>query len=190
MTGEESPRFVEQTSLYDGTGTLGNCVAACVASIFGVTIAWLEEKGIVPGSGFQDVAKWTSEHWPGLQYRERDFCRNYRVVEGDGRGGEDDRWEYDLPDPDLRPDAPCGYWIAHVVSPRGLLKHGPYRGMPVQHAVVMRGGEMVWDPHPQRDMGVGQLVGMGWWVMRDPMLLRPKWEPRELTGVGDLEQPE
>lgn len=185
----EPSRWVEQTSLYDGTGTKGNCVAACVASIFGVTLGWLEEKGIVPGSGFQDVASWTSEHWPGLEYRERDLCTNFRVVEGEGRGGEDDRWEYDLPDPETHHDPPaCGYWIAHVVSPRGFLKSGPYRGMPIQHAVVMRGANMVWDPHPQRDMGVGQLVGMGWWIVRDPLLLRRKWEPCELTGLGEEER--
>lgn len=192
-TGHSLPRrsasrFVEQTSLYDGTGTRGNCVAACVASIFGVSIGRLEEQGIVPGSGFQDVARWTSERWPGLEYRERDLCTNFRCVEGDESDSDSDRWEYDLPDPSVRHDGPaCGYWIAHVVSPRGLLQHGPYRGTPVQHAVVMHGSELAWDPHPQRDMGVGQMVGMGWWIVRDPLHLRPKWEPRELTGLGEEE---
>lgn len=39
---------------------------------------------------------------------------------------------------------PTGYWIAGVGSPR--IEDG-------EHAVVMRGGAIAWDPHPQRAMG-------------------------------------
>lgn len=185
---------VEQTSLYDGSETRGNCVAACVASIFGTSIQTVEAQGLVPGCGFQDVARWTSERRPALEYREQDFCTNFRVVEGDGRGYPEDRWEYDLPAEDHRVDPPtCGLWIAHVVSPRGVLGSGPYRGMPVQHAVVMRGATLLWDPHPQRDMGVGQTVGLGWWIAREPGMTfarDPDWVPRELTGLSECEQDE
>lgn len=164
-----SVREVGQTTFYDGAGTRGNCVAAAVASVFGLPLDVVEHQGLKPGVGFQSVADWTRERCPALEYREQDFCTNFRCVEIEGEG---DRWEYDLPDPQEIPAPPtCGYWIAHVISPRGLLADGPYRGMPIQHAVVMRGGELVWDPHPQRDMGVGARVGMGWWVARDPATL-------------------
>lgn len=175
MSIEES-RWVEQTSFYDGSGTRGNCVAACVASVFGLNLDVLESQGLTPGCGFQDVCRWTSEHWSFLEYREQDFCQNYRVVEGEGRGYPEDRWVYDLPSEELRVNPPtCGLWIAYAISPRGLLTTGPYRGMPIIHAVVMCGGSLAWDPHPERDMGIGATVSMGWWVVRDAGALITPW---------------
>lgn len=51
---------------------------------------------------------------------------------------------------------PEGYAILAVKSPRG----------PIEHAVVIKDGEIVWDPHPERALGVGA------WV--DYCILRPK----------------
>lgn len=63
------------------------------------------------------------------------------------------------------------YWLATVYSPRGRARchtckgrgkhrnHRPCRGcdatglVPSLHSVVMLGREIVWDPHPRRDMG-------------------------------------
>lgn len=44
---------------------------------------------------------------------------------------------------------PEGYWILSAESPRLDGKN---------HAVVCKDGEIVWDPHPERDMGVGKWV--------------------------------
>lgn len=156
---------VEQTTFYDGTGARGNCVAACVASVFGLPLWVVETQGVGPGAGGQDLMRWTTERWPALECRVFDFAVNSRIVEGEGT--EDERWAYDLPE-DVPAPPTTGFWIAYVISPRGLLEHGPYRGMPIQHAVVMRGGSLAWDPHPQRDMGIGQEVGRCYWTVSDP----------------------
>lgn len=44
---------------------------------------------------------------------------------------------------------PTGYWIAGVLSPRIVDENGE----PGEHAVVMRGSKIAFDPHPRRDMG-------------------------------------
>lgn len=54
----------------------------------------------------------------------------------------------------LRPEGNTGLpgltpWIAVVESPRTV--HA--------HCVVMVGGDLKWDPHPQRKMGVGNQIG-------------------------------
>jgi hypothetical protein len=159
---------VEQTTLYDGTGKRGNCVAACVASIFERPLDELEGQGIGPGCSARELMEWTRQHAAGLCVVNTDHSRNFRIVENEGK--PDERWAYDLPTDDEIPDVFLGgcYWIATVVSPRGVLQHGPYRGSPVLHAVVMRGHALVWDPHPQRYMGVGQLVGRTYWLAADP----------------------
>lgn len=46
------------------------------------------------------------------------------------------------------------YWIGGFKSPR-------FNGT---HAVVMKNHQIVWDPHPQRDMGVGDLVDCTFFV--------------------------
>lgn len=44
---------------------------------------------------------------------------------------------------------PEGYWILSAESPR-------LDG--IHHSVVCHGPDIVWDPHPQREMGVGKWV--------------------------------
>lgn len=43
-----------------------------------------------------------------------------------------------------------GYWLGTVVSPR---LENPRTGGPGLHCVVMRGNDLLWDPHPKREMG-------------------------------------
>jgi hypothetical protein len=42
---------------------------------------------------------------------------------------------------------------------------------PVLHAVVACGRDVVWDPHPQRDMGIGE--GRMRWLIHQQDPLRP-----------------
>lgn len=158
-------RWVEQTRVYDGKGR-GNCVAACVASIFGLSLAEVED-GLPDGSTTNDLMAWTTSRFPWLECRNTDHSENYREVEPPSDEDPEGVWAYDLPS--VRPEAPTiGLWMAGVVSPRGLLQHGPYRGSPILHAIVMCGGELVWDPHPKRAEGVGALIERTWWLARDP----------------------
>lgn len=52
--------------------------------------------------------------------------------------------------------APRGYAILGAKSPRGQFTH----------AVVCLDGEIVWDPHPDRHMGVGKWVD---WIQLEPL---------------------
>lgn len=58
-------------------------------------------------------------------------------------------------------DKPPGYAILGADSPRGG-----------SHAVVILDGEIVWDPHPQREMGVGSWREYGQFVCLDPARMR------------------
>ncbi len=155
---------VEQTEFYDGTGKRGNCGAAAVASIFELTI---EEVRLDAGCSDSEIMRWTTEHYPWLECRAVDLGTNYRVIEEATEDCEE-RWAYDVPDDSPIAPPTLGIWMATVESPRGVLKSGPYRGTTILHYVVMRGGSLAWDPHPERDMGVGRLMGRTWWVARDP----------------------
>lgn len=107
---------VEQTKL---TYPDGNCFAACIASIFELT---LDE---VPDYMGDDWHEWWNR-WLAE--------RNLTLI----------HWK--IPDPD-DPDSyrPPGYSLLGADSPRGDWLH----------SVVCLDGEVVWDPHPQREMGLG-----------------------------------
>jgi hypothetical protein len=129
---------VEQTIMGSEPGG-GNCVAACIASIFDVP---LETVTVPLGGSYQAVCDWTRRHYPGLY--------PVHVV-----------WDRSDWDELVNVEPPTrfrSYWIASVESPRtgGL------------HAIVMHGKDVAWDPHPQRDMGFGLCAGMGYWIVRDP----------------------
>jgi hypothetical protein len=59
--------------------------------------------------------------------------------------------------------APAGYAILGAHSPR----------LDCLHAVICKDGVIVWDPHPQREMGVGAWVD---WTVIGP-LYGPHWWP-------------
>lgn len=105
-----------------------DCLTACLASIFE------EPYEDVPVFCDQETGK-SGPFWYRLLedwLAERGFAFLQRVRED----GMDD-------DPMRCPFAYPGYWIAGVKSPR----------VDGEHAVVMNRGELVWDPHPQREMG-------------------------------------
>lgn len=160
---------VEQTMFYPPRG---NCVAAAIASIFELDLGDID---IEAGPSFTELCEWTNENFPSLQIMNQDFCRNYRIAKKDTNSRYGGCWEYDLPKEKVGPPH-SGYWMATAISPRGLLIDGPYKGMPIQHAVVMKANKMVWDPHPKRYMGIGPIVERTWWVMKDPKVLTHRSE--------------
>jgi hypothetical protein len=160
-------RPVTQDRFYKPPFSRGNCVASCIASIFEVPLVSVD---IPDGPSATRISQWTNENYPLLRYVEIDKCTNFRIVETDADG---DLWRYDFPEEEPEPPFLNGlmYWMAFCISPRVVNSQGPYRGMPGQHAVVMKGRELVWDPHPQREMGVGRRVGYAMWMIDDPSRL-------------------
>lgn len=157
---------VEQTRSGDGLGS-GNCVAACLASIFELSLPEVE-RDLPDGPSLTQLSEWTRQRFPWLECRTVNYGENYREVEPPSDDEPDGRWTYDLPAE--RPAAPTkGFWMASIVSPRGKLRSGPYRGGPMLHCMVMRGEQLAWDPSPQRDEGRGApLVMCTWWIALDP----------------------
>lgn len=60
------------------------------------------------------------------------------------------------------PIRPRGFSILSAKSPRGDF----------DHCVVCRDGDIVWDPHPQREMGVGRYVDWIVFAVREPQMMR------------------
>lgn len=156
---------VEQTQMIPGGG--GNCTAAAVASIFEVPLSDCYPE-IPNGGGFQAIAAWTARRFPGL------LCCS-KLVGGQWIARGSRQWWVDTYPPAEAidpPFLPIGYWLAGVVSPRGVqqrLSDGSLK--PSLHSVVMHGSDVAWDPHPKREMGIGGVYDMTWWVVRDPALL-------------------
>jgi len=162
----------------------GDCLTACVASIFELSI--------------EDVPYFVeSDSWWG-DYMNFSHDRGFQL--GQVRISTDDE------DPTKLNGYPTEgvYWIATVKSPRGRTRCSVCKGeretksqwvedhyeeydepqpclycdatglVPSLHAVVMCGKEMVWDPHPQRDMGHLGFVSGEWFIARDPSQLALK----------------
>lgn len=151
---------VTQTTLYDpDDDTRGNCIAACIASIFETDIDHIDLRG---GPTWHDIWDWTEKYMPDLKFFNQDYGTNYRV--------EDGVWKYDFPEPDTVKHPPGfedDYWILSAESPRIILQSGEFKGMPGLHAVVMKGNDIVWDPHPnakEEGQQVGRWVQRSWWV--------------------------
>lgn len=143
---------VEQDELADYTvdpPVRGNCLAACVASIFERPLRDLygiyDERGI-------DI--WLRGAHPALICNRRHHF---------GPAPSDDYAPVPLGS-EVPPSALPGavLWIASVQSPR--TDH--------LHCVVMRGSELAWDPHPRREMGVGDQHVMTWFELVRPERLR------------------
>lgn len=164
----------------------GNCLAACVASIFEVPLSQVEEIRALGGS--QAVFTWTRRHYPGV----RSECVYLDRADADPFDPEGWReW------PSLGSVHNMGYWIATVYSYRipdvmmtgcGCVERVPggdpecewCSGRPAErehgmnfgtHAVVMRGDAIAWDPHPKREDGVGPIRTQTTWHVVDPALL-------------------
>lgn len=139
----------------------GDCLAACVASVF--ELPYEECADIGPTS--QSLYDWMRERFPGVDATYR-ILTDLRVPE------TLDSWR-EWPTHHYEP----GFWIATIKSPRipdveqfgcGCAArveggdpacrwcHGEpdKRSMGIQwglHAVVMEGGRLAWDPHPEAD---------------------------------------
>lgn len=131
---------VEQTETADYTvdpPVRGNCLAACVASIFEVPLDSLA--GVYDSPALWE---WLTERFPGIGMVAHTYY-------GDGSDEI-----HGVPLGSRRPEGHTGLpgatpWIAVVQSPRTA--H--------MHCVVMVGHQLAWDPHPQRDQGVGEQTG-------------------------------
>lgn len=160
----------------------GDCLTACIASIFELPI--------------DEVPFFVAEDdWHGCYGR---WVRDHGYQIGHVHIGvaEDDPTRLTG-----HPTAGI-YWIATVKSPRGKTRCCVCRGEkvateqwpdgeyvkydepqpcaccdgtglePSLHCVVMNGGELVWDPHPQRDMGHLGWVSGEWFIALDPARLQ------------------
>jgi hypothetical protein len=115
----------------------GNCFQACIASIFELPI--------------EDVPDWNANgegRWLDL-YDVWLAERGLAMVCVDVHTDTFREFSYH--------DKISVYWIAGVKSPR----------ISGSHAVVMENHKMVWDPHPQRDMGIRELIDCTFFVPLD-----------------------
>lgn len=130
---------VEQTELANyaiDPPLRGNCLAACVASIFEVPLTSFTD---VYDS--QSLWRWLGKYVPGIGM----IAHTYYNLQGG------------INEVELGARRPEGYtglpgatpWIAVVRSPR--TDH--------MHCVVMINDKLAWDPHPERDMGIGKQTG-------------------------------
>lgn len=157
---------VKQTRFYRGDGN-GNCVAAALASLFELDLGGVD---LPDGASDTEILAWSNTNYPLLECKTVDHCTNYKQVEDVTPGEPQGRWTFDLPAPAPEPPT-TSFWMATVVSHRGLLVTGPYRGTPILHAVVMEGDNLVWDPHPDCDWSMGPptvLMSTWWEVKKDP----------------------
>ena len=123
---------VEQRIVHreDGNGNVldaGDCFKASVASVLG--LPWEDVPHFVGDYHDQEPGVWVEKfnEWA----RERGWwVLSYAL---DDETMEDGYWVHP------------GYWIASVISPRNKPTDADPEGT---HAVVMRGGELAWDPHP------------------------------------------
>lgn len=144
----------------------GNCVWACIATIFRVPLDELR----FPPPTMAEVEEWTERCRPALAFRYADLGQNFRL---EGSGYERipewgrQRWTYDVAP---YPGAPTeGLWMATVPS-RGLSRPAddPYYPMPAMHCVVMRGDDIVHDPHPSYELApYDEVHGMAWWEPKE-----------------------
>lgn len=145
----------------------GNCVWACVASLFDLD---LDDLRFPPPSDGELMA-WSKRELPHLTFNNVDYGHNYRVVDGypDCPGVGTGRWTYDLRPEDERINPTTEFWLASVNSLR--LKRpvcDSYYPMPALHMVVMRGNEIWHDPNPKNPRKYEPTVVMATW-----------WEPNE-----------
>lgn len=184
-------KFVKQTRFYRDDGR-GNCVAAALASIFELDI---DDVDVPDGTDSNMVMTWTNNRFPHLHCWIVDHGKNYRIAEMATDDEPWGRWEYDLPDEFEPPTQDL--WMATVVSPRGFLTAGPYRGSPILHAIVMEGEDIAWDPYPDACWDTRPVVVQStWWVPRtkpdiipaDTAML-PQQNPNRITkNKGDTDE--
>lgn len=145
----------------------GNCVWACIASLFDLNLADLRW----PPPSSEMVMEWSKGELPHLDYHNVDYGTNYRIEEGypDCQYVGTGRWKYDLRPENERIKPTVEFWIASVNSLQ--LKRpicDPYYPMPALHAVVMQGDKLWHDPNPKNPRDYEPTIVMASW-----------WEPNE-----------
>lgn len=183
-------RPVTQTHGYVDDAHRGNCVAACIASIFELPLTAVPRK-----DDSTKLHAWLCRRYPGVTVLKRLWQEPHP------------EYPYEFV-PVFKDEPPfnLGYWIATVESPRfttacprcegsgeavvyldewreGIQPEerdrrfvacfvcagtGRVRGL---HAVVMRGTRLEWDPSPQREMGIGRYHGETLFMVENPALL-------------------
>lgn len=159
---------INQTSFYDPEDeTRGNCLHACIASIFHLEI---DSIGLPDICYAQDVINWTNQRYSGWQCINQDWCTNYQVASEPTDERPQGGWVYHDPEYLVAPH--YGYWIGAIYSPRiKLEKSNPYWPRSGYHAVVMKGYNCVHDPHPEGNIDFeGPVLNGIWWVVADPFL--------------------
>ncbi len=158
--------FVEQ-SVLGAPG--GNCVAACVASILGLTLDDLPdlspegverrsaEGGLPPAPG-----GWDPQDWAVAEFVRERGLDVAAISPWCMEGGPYGFGRLDL----------SGLSIASAWS---------HRVPGCGHAVVALDGELLWDPHPQRHQGVGPVYGWLIFTTASGERLRP-WSFRRVAA--------
>jgi hypothetical protein len=131
---------VEQREMADPeNGVTGDCWKCCIASVLDLPY---ED---VPHFVADEIEGRSDSWWNASQafLRERGYVLASFALHGSDTpllrfGNEEPRWHFTAP----------GHWIAGVKSPR-FMEDGEAGG----HVVVMSGSSVVYDPHPQRDLG-------------------------------------
>lgn len=135
-----------------------DCMTACLATIFGC--AYEDAPVLCDFVTGEPVDRWHSVYDNWLYGRGfSSLERNRETRDGD--------------DPMRCPwSLPC-LWIGGVQSPR-------YDGA---HAVVCRGRDIVWDPHPQREMGHHGWLDATYFLPIDPARLALGDSPVRITAA-------
>lgn len=153
-----------------GDGRVGDCWPCCFASILELPYEAVPNFAQMEHDGEVESA------WNAAQtfLRARGLIQWSVPIWGSAEDGPRLRFGAELVDYRLHP---TGYWVATVRSPRVTEECGACRGtgtymppyengrpgpcegcdavgsVPGNHAVVMRGSGVAWDPHPLRDLG-------------------------------------
>lgn len=184
----------QQMAVFDEHGDnvqRGDCMRACVASLFELPL--------------EDVPHFVEQNdWHG------EWVRWLRAR---GLGIYDARIRVDDDPTRLTAYPGDGYWLATVKSPRGRERCAVCKGdkvtvhewvggdyvrhdepqpcracdatglVPAMHLVVMEGPELVWDPHPRRDMGhLGFVSGQILRLLDPTFLAGQVLRPRRIAG--------
>jgi len=139
-------RCVEQRAPFD-------CMTACLATIF--DCAYEDAPMLADPDTGEPVEQWLREMTTWLRGRgfwPQNFSLTTDITDRLGERPERSPWHW----PTL--------WMGSVLSPR----YTEDDGSPGWHAVVCRGSDIVWDPHPQREMGHVGFMGADVFLPIDP----------------------
>lgn len=141
-------RLVEQRASFD-------CMTACLATIFGVP--YEDAPVLADPETCEPIDQWLRVMTLWLHERgfhPQSFSLDQRIIDSWGPRPARSPWYW----PTL--------WMGGVLSPRF-----EEDGEPGHHAVVMQGNDLVYDPHPQREMGHLGFVSAEIFLPRDPAML-------------------